>query len=69
MNIDRKSVHVWFAYDKQITCPDLLNKYRLLLNDDEYAQYQRFYFDGQRHQYLVTRALVGFVFIRFVFIL
>jgi 4'-phosphopantetheinyl transferase len=58
VDIERKSVHVWFAYDKKITCPDLLNKYLLLLNDDEYAQYLRFYFDSHRHQYLVTRALV-----------
>ncbi|MDP4536987.1 4'-phosphopantetheinyl transferase superfamily protein [Alkalimonas collagenimarina] len=51
-------IQLWIANDEQITCPELLNQYQLLLSDEERTQYQRFIYNGHRHQYLVTRALV-----------
>ncbi|MBQ4839736.1 4'-phosphopantetheinyl transferase family protein [Pseudoalteromonas luteoviolacea] len=49
---------LWIAKDEQITCPELLDQYKLMLSDEERAHYLRFIYDGHRHQYLVTRALV-----------
>lgn len=57
MNIGSHEIHIWFAYDREINDPELLNDYQSLLNSDERDQYQRFYFEKHRHQYLVTRAL------------
>lgn len=51
-------VHLWCAYDEEITSSTLLSQYHDLLSQDEQEQQKRFYFEKNRHQYLVTRALV-----------
>jgi 4'-phosphopantetheinyl transferase len=58
MNIGKHEIHIWFAHDREITSPKLILDYQSMLNDAERHQYQRFYFEKHRHQYLVTRALV-----------
>ncbi len=50
-------IHLWLAGDREIRDPDLLIAYRDLLTPEERQQEQRFYFEKDRHQYLVTRAL------------
>lgn len=58
MIINPDSIHLWYAYDEQITDPQLLSRYHRLLNAEERAQQKRFHFKKHRHQYLITRALV-----------
>ncbi len=52
------TIDLWFAFPDLIREEWLLEDYRAILTDDERAQEQRFYFAKDRHQYLVTRALV-----------
>lgn len=52
------TIDLWFAFPDSIRDKGLLEDYRAILTDDERAQEQRFYFAKDRHQYLVTRALV-----------
>lgn len=58
MKISPNEVHLWCTYDEEISVPELLSKYYNLLNSEEKKQQKRFYFQRNRHQYLVTRALV-----------
>lgn len=58
MKILKNEVHLWCVYDEEISDPELLRKYYALLNKEEKAQKDRYYFPRNRHQYLITRALV-----------
>ncbi len=58
MMIEEDQIHVWFAYSEQIQDPHLLSQYHRLLNEKERLQQKRFHFEKDRHQYLVTRAMV-----------
>lgn len=58
MTISPLEVHLWCTYDEKISAPELLSKYHKLLNSEEKKQQERFHFARNRHQYLVTRALV-----------
>ncbi len=50
--------HVWYVLPEDIRDPELLGNYRGLLTRDELARYQRFFFDRDRHLFLVAWALV-----------
>ena len=54
-------IHVWSCFPEQITDPDLLNSYRVLLSMEETERYQRFIFENDRHNYLIAHALVRVV--------
>lgn len=56
--IDSGQIHLWLAYLDETSDPRLLAEYRLLLSDAELQQHRRFHFAGDRHRYLVTRAMV-----------
>lgn len=58
MKISPMEVHLWCAYDEEIAAAGLLARYRGLLNGEERIQQRRFLLGRNRHQYLVTRALV-----------
>ncbi|WP_428623589.1 4'-phosphopantetheinyl transferase family protein [Sedimenticola sp.] len=58
VNINEDEIHLWFAYDREISDPQLLAEYSAVLNNQESSRQARFYFEKDRHQYLVTRALV-----------
>ncbi|MGE7955629.1 4'-phosphopantetheinyl transferase family protein [Pseudomonas sp. NPDC089530] len=51
-------IHVWSARDPQIDDAALLALYRSWLSAEETERMQRFMFERDRHQYLVTRALL-----------
>ncbi len=51
-------VHLWHVFSDAVTDPALLDRYRELLSQDELKRQQRFAFQRDRHQFLVTRALV-----------
>lgn len=58
MELPSSEIHLYFSFPEKISDPELLNRYRSLLSDDELTQMSRFYFARHRHQYLITRALI-----------
>jgi 4'-phosphopantetheinyl transferase len=59
-------IHLWLCFNHEIQDPALLAAYSQLLNEQERAQWQRFYFERDRQQYLVTRALTRSTLSRYV---
>lgn len=51
-------LHVWIAYPDLITDPQLLHAYHAVMTPQEAQRQQKFYFERDRHQALVTRGLV-----------
>lgn len=58
MNISSNEIHLWYSYDEKIHDAQLLSRYILLLNEKEREKQKRLCFEKDRHQYLVTRAMV-----------
>ena len=58
MELSSNEIHLYFSHPEQITDPELLQRYKSLLTEDELTQMSRYYFAGHRHQYLITRALI-----------
>jgi 4'-phosphopantetheinyl transferase len=58
MVISPNEIHLWYAYNEEICDPHLLFQYHKLLNLEESAQQKKFYFEKDRSQYLITRAMV-----------
>lgn len=58
-------VDLWFTFYDDIRDQRLLAEYARLMTEEETAQQQRFYFDKDRHRYLVTRAMVRAVLSRY----
>ena len=56
--IDSGQIHLWLCFHESIRDPVLLNRYLGLLSAAELRQQRRFYFERDRHRYLVTRAMV-----------
>ncbi len=52
------TLHIWIARDDEIVDPVLLDQYRDWLTEQESARMARFMFHKNRHQYLITRALL-----------
>ena len=53
-----KCAHIWYVLAEEICDLELLDTYRELLTRDQLARYQRFFFDKDRHLFLVAWALV-----------
>lgn len=51
-------IHVWMCAPDSITDPALLSAYTSLLSEEERERQQRFYFEKDRHTFLVSHALV-----------
>lgn len=56
--LSNSDIHVWFCRPKNIRDPALLKGYHRMLAPEEATQQARFYFEKDRHTYLVTRAMV-----------
>ncbi len=65
LTINTGEVHVWFAFPMDIKDPDLLERYFDLMNDEEKEKQKRYYFKEDRHNCLITRALVRSVLSRY----
>src|SRR4051812_15367218 len=50
--------HLWYVFCDRVQDAGLLAAYHRLMSPDEAAQQARFYFPENRHEYLLTRALV-----------
>ncbi len=66
MRVQRNQVHVWCATLRDLTVSDLLESYRSVLSEEEAVKFPRFLFEGDRRQYLLSRALVRDVLSRYV---
>jgi 4'-phosphopantetheinyl transferase len=64
--IDSGEIHLWLCFYESIRDRALLNQYLSLLSADELRQQRRFYFERDRHRYLVTRAMVRTVLSKYV---
>jgi 4'-phosphopantetheinyl transferase len=64
--IGRQEVHLWYTLCRNVTDAALIQAYHDLMSPAERAQQARFVFAKDRHQYLVTRALVRTVLSRYV---
>lgn len=53
-----QQVHIWLVDPVTVADPVLLGRYQQLLTEDERAKWQRYKFDKDKHQHLVTRALI-----------
>lgn len=49
---------VWLTRPEEVTQPDLLARYAMLLNDEERHRFHAFHFADDRHLYLVAHALL-----------
>jgi 4'-phosphopantetheinyl transferase len=56
--LSRQDVHLYFSWPEEISDPALLSRYESLLSADERERMSRFHFARNRHQYLITRALI-----------
>lgn len=54
----KERLYLWFAHPKDLLTEAVTQKCALLLSEDERARWQRFRLGGNRHEYLMTRALV-----------
>jgi len=61
----KEEAHVWFCRPDEITAPDLLANYQSMLSADERKKHQRFYSEKDRHDYLISHALVRKVLSRY----
>lgn len=57
-SLSPQQVQIWLVDPVSVTDPDLLDRYAQLLTPDEQAKWQRYRFDKDKHQHLVTRALI-----------
>jgi 4'-phosphopantetheinyl transferase len=51
-------VHLWYVLSDAVTDPALLARYAALMAPDERARHDRFVFQKDRHQFLVTRGTI-----------
>jgi 4'-phosphopantetheinyl transferase len=63
--ITRGELHLWWCDYAAISDPALLRAYAALLTAPERETHRRFFFDKDRHEYLVTRAFVRSVLSRY----
>lgn len=63
--IDPSQIHLWLAWLGELTSARRLDEYRRLLSEEEREKRARFYFERDRHRYLVTRAMVRTVLAKY----
>lgn len=59
--LQRNQIHLWICNTLDICDSARLSQYRQLLNDEECSRVDRFYFDKDKHDYLVSHAMVRLV--------
>ncbi len=62
----QNSIHIWITDIDEIVDPYLLDIYLALLSVDEVSRYERFRFDKDKKQFLVSHALVRSVLANYV---
>lgn len=59
-------IHLWLVHSSDLRDEDLLARYKRFLTPEEAQKQQRFYFEKDRHQYLVTRGFIRSLLTRYV---
>lgn len=65
-SLSTQSVHIWLVDPTTVIDAPLLDAYHQLLTPDEYSKWERYRFDKDKHQHLITRALVRHTLSRYV---
>ena len=50
--------HLWYTKPRDSQDLDLLDRYKVLLNEEELEKQQRYIFEKDRHDALITRAFI-----------
>jgi 4'-phosphopantetheinyl transferase len=58
ISLSKNEIHLWQIDPETVTEPSLLKKYQALLTPDETTKQQRYKFEKDRHDALITRAFV-----------
>ncbi len=58
ISLSNSEIHLWICRSEAIRNPSLLARYSTLMTPEESAKQSRYHFEKDRHQALVTRALV-----------
>ena len=58
IDLPYNDIHLWFTEPQNCQDQTLLERYKLLLTDDETEKQQRYIFDKDKHDALVTRAFI-----------
>ncbi len=64
--LNKVEAHIWFAFPLEINDAQTLQAYYSLMNEEERKRQKRYYFKEDRHNCLVTRALVRSILSRYV---
>ncbi len=59
-------VDLWYVEQDRLSDAALLDRYQVLLSDDERVRWRRFLFEKDRHRFLVARAMLRDVLSRYV---
>lgn len=62
----RSEVHAWYCLPESISDETRLSRYRSILSAGEIERYHRFYFEKDKHSYLVSHALLRSVLSSYV---
>jgi 4'-phosphopantetheinyl transferase len=60
------AAHIWFCNPLQIHDREKLAAYLSVLSEQEFDRYHRFYFDKDKHSYLVSHALLRYALSKYV---
>lgn len=66
LTLGNNEIHLWITFPEAIREPQLLARYDQLMTAEEREKQQRYMFDRDRHDALVTRALVRTVLSRYI---
>jgi len=66
LTLGNNEIHLWIAFPEAIHEPQLLARYDQLMTAEEREKQQRYIFERDRHDALITRALVRTVLSRYV---
>jgi 4'-phosphopantetheinyl transferase len=66
MVLNPGEVHVWFVRTDRVVDPDVLEQYEATLSAGERARRDRFVFEKDRHQFLVTRGVLRALLARYL---
>jgi 4'-phosphopantetheinyl transferase len=56
--LPESDVHLWIARSDDVRDPATLARYSAMMSADEHVRHDRFVFDKDRHQFLVTRGMI-----------
>ncbi len=63
--IEKGELHLWLSFPDEIREPELLDRYRMLMDPSETRKHDRYRFEKDRHTCLITRALARTVLSRY----